>query len=344
MRVKKQDCWLAPSPVLIPPFLPYCGTDEVFDDTFHQSLEEVFVFDIFPATLSEFHALAQAETDEPGYRLAWDAAFPVLRDADGDGLISQAFNGPDPDDSNPDTDGDGLSDFYEYQNGYDATEADADCDGLTDYWEAFYNTDPNHSDSDYDGLTDGREVFHPNLRYPYENSVFTNANAPTCAGGNGLTGSYAGGWSMVYAFNGDTPLHFWVSADPNDADTDDDSLTDRAEQVYGYNPHAPSELDVLNLETTVSSSSGLDSYVGLGDSIDYAATVTNDLSDRYLRGTARERAAGGYGHQDPGDRSPEAAGFHHVGGDHCGCGCGHQRQHRHQHDAARRRQCGRRRG
>ncbi|MCB0135059.1 MAG: laminin G domain-containing protein, partial [Caldilineaceae bacterium] len=167
---------------------------------------------------------------------------------------------------------------------FDATQADADCDGLTDYWEAFYNTDPQNADSDHDGLTDGREVFHPNIRYPYENSVFSNATAPTCASEVGLTGSYAGGWSMVYAFNGDTALHFWVSADPNDPDSDDDSLTDRAEQVYGYNPHAPSELDVLNLETTVRTSSGLDSYVGLGDSIDYAATITNDLSDRYLRG------------------------------------------------------------
>ncbi|MEZ4705562.1 MAG: LamG-like jellyroll fold domain-containing protein [Caldilineaceae bacterium] len=281
VRVKKQDCWLV---VLAFYPVPFCGTDEVFDDTFHQSLEETFVFDVFPATLSDFHALAQDVDGEPGIRLAWDDAFPVLRDADGDGLVSKAFNGPDPDDSNPDTDGDGLSDFYEYQNGFDATDADGDCDGLTDYWEAFYNTDPNHSDSDYDGLTDGREVFHPNLRYPYENSVLTNTNAPTCAAENGLTGGYAGGWSTVYAFNGDTPLHFWVSSDPNDADSDDDGLTDRSEQVYGYNPHAPSELDVLALETEISTSRGVGPYVATGDSINYAATITNDLSDRYLRG------------------------------------------------------------
>ncbi|MCB0185774.1 MAG: LamG domain-containing protein, partial [Caldilineaceae bacterium] len=95
---------------------------------------------------------------------------------------------------------------------------------------------------------------------------------------------YAGGWSTVYAFDGDTPLHFWVSADPNDPDSDDDALTDKSEQVYGYNPHAPSELDVLALETKISTSRGAGAYVGLGDTIDYAATVTNDLSDRYLRG------------------------------------------------------------
>ncbi|MFZ1754297.1 MAG: LamG-like jellyroll fold domain-containing protein [Caldilineaceae bacterium] len=283
VRVKKQDCWLAP--VTLPPFfLPFCGTDEIFDDTFHQSLEDAFVYDIFPATLDDFHALTQNVAGEPGYRLAWDDAFPVLRDGDGDGLVSKTFNGPDPDDNNPDTDGDGLSDFYEYQNGFNPSAADGDCDGLTDYWEAFYNTDPNHGDSDYDGLLDGREVLHPNIRYPYENSVFSNTTVPTCATENGLTGNYAGGWGMVYAFNGNTPLHFWVSADPNDPDSDDDGLTDRAEAVYGYNPHAPSELDVLALETSVRTSSGLDSYVGLDGSIDYVATVTNDLSDRYLRG------------------------------------------------------------
>ncbi|MCB0086345.1 MAG: hypothetical protein KDE54_00400, partial [Caldilineaceae bacterium] len=282
VRVKKQDCWLT----FIPPvgFFPFCGTDEVFDSTFHQSLEETFVFDVFPATLDEFHTLVQDTAGEPGMRLAWDEAFPLLRDADGDGLVSKAFNGPDPDDGNPDTDADGLSDFYEYQNGFNATEADGDCDGLTDYWEAFYNTDPKNRDSDHDGLTDGREVLHPNVRYPYEKSVFSNATAPSCAGENGLTGNYAGGWSTVYAFNGDAPLHYWVSSDPNDADSDDDGLTDRSEQVYGYNPHAPSELDVLALETQISTSRGAGAYVGTGDTIDYAATVTNDLSDRYLRG------------------------------------------------------------
>ncbi|MCB0188803.1 MAG: hypothetical protein KDE31_31250, partial [Caldilineaceae bacterium] len=232
VRVKKQDCWLAPvpGPTLV---WPFCGTDEVFDDTFHQSLEETFVFDIFPATLDEFHALVADEAGQPGMRLAWDAAFPVLRDADGDGLISKHYNGPDPDDSNPDTDGDGLSDFYEYQNGYDATDADADCDGLTDYWEAFYHTDPHHGDSDHDGVPDSEEVFHRNIRYPYENSVFSNANVPACANDLGLTRGYDGGWDIVYAFDGNTPLHLQVSADPNDADTDDDGLDDKREKDSG---------------------------------------------------------------------------------------------------------------
>ncbi|MEZ4867006.1 MAG: LamG-like jellyroll fold domain-containing protein [Caldilineaceae bacterium] len=283
MKVKQQDCWLYIGPPLWVP-IPICQTEETFHDTFHQNLADFFIMDIFPASLNDFHTLAQDEPGQPGYRLAWDATFPVLRDADGDGLVSQAFNGPDPDDSNADTDGDGLSDFYEYQNGLDATAADGDCDGLTDYWELFYHTNPKLADSDHDGLPDGREFFHPNRQYPYENSVLSNTNAPACAAENGLTGPYAGGWSMVYAFNGDTPLRYWVSADPNNPDSDNDGLTDRSEQVYGYNPHAPSELDVLALETTVQPSSGLDAYVGLDGSIDYAATIINHLSDRYLRG------------------------------------------------------------
>jgi hypothetical protein len=158
--------------------------------------------DIFPATLSEFHALAAAD-DGIGYRLAWDETFPVLADADR--LVSKATGGVDPDDSNPDSDSDGLSDYYEYHNGLDSTEADGDFDGLTDYWEAFYGADPQHGDSDNDGLLDSLEVFHPNKRYPYENSVFSNSNAPVCATDLGLTGGYDGGGEIVYTFDGATP-------------------------------------------------------------------------------------------------------------------------------------------
>ncbi|MCB0116785.1 MAG: laminin G domain-containing protein, partial [Caldilineaceae bacterium] len=264
---------------------------EVFDHTFHKELDDVFIVDVFPATLDDFRALAQDVAGQPGVRLAWDETFPVLMDADGDGLVSGAFNGPDPDDRNPDTDGDGLSDFYEIQNGFDATEADSDCDGLTDYWEVFYNTDPKHSDADHDGLIDSREVFHPNLRYPYENSVFTNTTAPACAVDAGLTAAYDGGWEIVYAFDGNTPLSLRVSADPNDPDSDDDGLTDRQEEVYGYSPHAPSELDVLTLETSWTMQhpenmpylSTINTNGGYGN-FTYEATVTNDLTGRYLRG------------------------------------------------------------
>ncbi|MCA9240259.1 MAG: LamG domain-containing protein, partial [Planctomycetales bacterium] len=87
-----------------------------------------------------------------------------------------------------------------------------------------------------------------------------------------------------------TPLHFWTSADPNDPDSDDDGLTDRQEQVYGYNPHAPSELDVLALDTSWTSEHPqynpylrATSVAGYGY-FDYAATVTNDLNNKYLRG------------------------------------------------------------
>jgi hypothetical protein len=41
---------------------------------------------ILPATFDEFYALAA--TGDMSYRLAWDACFPTLADADGDQLKS----------------------------------------------------------------------------------------------------------------------------------------------------------------------------------------------------------------------------------------------------------------
>ncbi|MCB0121447.1 MAG: hypothetical protein KDE58_04345, partial [Caldilineaceae bacterium] len=283
VKVKQQDCWLYIGPPLFYP-IPICQTEETFHDTFHQSLADFFVIDVFPATLAEFHAVAPEVEGAPGMRLAWDTDFPVLRDADNDGLVSAAFNGPDPDDSTPDTDGDGLGDFYEVQHGFDATSADGDCDGLTDYWEAFYNTDPKLADTDQDGLPDSQERFHPNWRYPYENHSFTNRTAPACAADAGLVAGYAGGWGIVYAYAGNTPLQLRVSADPLAVDADGDGLTDRQEQVYGYSPHAPSELKVLTLESAIDTGRGLGPYVTSSDTIAYEATVTNELSGRYLRG------------------------------------------------------------
>ena len=47
------------------------------------------------------------------YSLSWDSRFQPQKDADGDGLLSLAHYGNDPDDRKWDTDGDGLSDQYE---------------------------------------------------------------------------------------------------------------------------------------------------------------------------------------------------------------------------------------
>ena len=114
--------------------------------------------------------------------------------------------------------------------------SDYDNDGLSDYWEAFYHTNPLLPDSDSDGLTDDKEFFHPNIvnAYGKDNSIWT------------------GGWTVVYDYNGATKLQTLVTADPNDADSDDDTILDRHEFIYGYNPNLPSVLNVLSLDAQVS--------------------------------------------------------------------------------------------
>lgn len=73
-------------------------------------MSDSFVFDIFPATFSEF--VAVKDRGNGGFALSWDPAFPVLKDADGDGLRSTAEGGNDPNDNAADSDGDSLRDFY----------------------------------------------------------------------------------------------------------------------------------------------------------------------------------------------------------------------------------------
>ncbi len=177
----------------------------------------------------------------------WDEILPVQQDADGDGLRSKEHGGPDPNDFNPDSDGDGLSDFWELQNGYDPLQADGDNDGLNDYWEVFYNTNARQADSDYDGLSDKEEI---------------------------------DGWEYVYAFDdNNNPLTTWVTSDPNDRDPDNDTLTDALEKAYGFHPRIASQLDFLSLESQVS-----DNLVAPGQTVQYTATIKNELRSRYAVG------------------------------------------------------------
>ena len=118
-------------------------------------------FDIFPATVSAFAATKPA--GDGGNAFNWDPAFPTLWDADGDGLISPAYNGNDPNDGKWDTDSDGLSDAFELElrmSGVNVTAilADADNDGLTDRKELQLRTNPANDDTDNDGLSDGAEA------------------------------------------------------------------------------------------------------------------------------------------------------------------------------------------
>ncbi len=274
--VKKQNCWLTVVGLLVT-----CWLSE-FDGTNHTDMEDRFIFDVLPASLDEFRTLVLAD-DGKGYRMAWDARFPTLADADGDGLRSLAVGGNDPNDNSPDMDADGLSDYFEMSSaGFDETQADGDCDGLTDYWELFYGTDPARADSDGDGLLDGEEVFHPNRLNPYENSVLSNSNPPVCATS---AAAYTGGWPIVYGYDsGGAPLSTWVSADPRDPDSDDDTLSDKQERIYAYNPNVASRLNVLSLDSTIETSSGQMPYVAPTGVVTYTAVVTNELTLPFARG------------------------------------------------------------
>ena len=195
-----------------------CDEDEEIKGSSHTKVGNVFVYDVLPANLTDFIDFMNRNAPQV--------------DLDGDGLR----RGSDPNDSTMfvwDTDQDGLSDFWEMsQIGFDPNDPDSDNDGLFDYWEAFYHTNPALKDTDGDGLWDGAEFFHSNTRNAYEadNTV------------------WSGGWDVAYDYAGTQPLQFRVSADPNDFDSDNDTIFDRVEQAYGYNPNLASTLSVLGLE------------------------------------------------------------------------------------------------
>jgi len=248
--VNAQECFVVPNPIIpyTPPLIPVCYLRDK-SDTLHVDVGQNLKFDIFPATLDGFYELT---SKDGGYALAWgqegDLTFPVLADADGDGLRSLAFGGNDPSDRTPDTDFDGLSDFFEVRHGFDPTDADMDDDGLSDYEEVRHETLPDRPDTDNDGLWDGQEV---------------------------------AGWDFTYDFDGDTPLVTHVTSDPLNPDTDGDGLLDKLEYVYGFNPRVPGPVDVLQISSTISDADGI---VKPGDTIAYTATIENELKLRYALG------------------------------------------------------------
>ncbi|MCP5096377.1 MAG: hypothetical protein GY943_12565, partial [Chloroflexi bacterium] len=176
-KIPAMECW---------GFVTQYCYQRVFRDAIHYDLTGQFLFDVFPANFTEFVTMIHA--GDGGYRMAWDGTnFPVLWDADGDGLVSQVMGGADPNDSMPDSDLDGLPDFYEYEHGTDMLNSDSDSDGLSDYWESVYVTHPYLADSDGDGLLDGEELFHPDSLFPYENNSNFSGNT-----------NWSGGWEIVY--------------------------------------------------------------------------------------------------------------------------------------------------
>ena len=97
-----------------------------------------------------------------------------------------------------------------------------------------------------------------------------------------------GGWELVYTFNGATPLKTWVNAGALDYDTDQDTIEDQREKVYGYNPQAASTLNVLAIHSEVEAVAGNVTfprpYATLNSQIQYTAVISNELNNRVARG------------------------------------------------------------
>ncbi|MCE7989828.1 MAG: hypothetical protein DYG89_52445, partial [Caldilinea sp. CFX5] len=214
------ECWMMPLPFIpfVPP-IPVCYTRDLAGT--NSTKMDNIKFDIFPATLDGF--MTVVSNGDGGLRLNWDSAFPSLKDADGDGLLSSVYRGLDPNDNNTDADNDGLSDTYELEHrvggfAMSPVSCDSDLDGLTDEQEMQLNSDPGVADSDNDGLLDGQEVWHRVY------TVATVNNQTTCT----ATANWSGGWDV--RINATSPFVVHVSSDPLVADSDSDGLSDLAEK------------------------------------------------------------------------------------------------------------------
>ncbi|MBX3001942.1 MAG: hypothetical protein KF893_25685, partial [Caldilineaceae bacterium] len=219
-----QECWTIPAPGFPITPIPICF---IRSDKGVNHIDLQLTYDIFPATLDAFYTPAAVGG---GVSLAWgqegEVSFPAMRDFDGDGLLSPAVGGNDPDDRSWDTDGDGLSDLFETQKGTLPGAADSDQDGLSDRMEQLIGTDPLRRDSDGDGLLDGEEVFHQDVN-----------------------GNRAGGWEFVYDIVDGVAQSTWVTSDPLSGNTDRDTFSDYQERLYGLNPRAISDPTILKLKS-----------------------------------------------------------------------------------------------
>lgn len=213
-------------------FLTYCDERDLKD---HNSTEiKDLVLDVLPANLDDFMELrevapVQAEPADQSFALAWDAKFPALADADGDGLLNA---GLDPDDSQYDTDNDGLSDMFELEQqqkgkAYNPTICDTDGDDLTDYQEALLGTDPAKSDTDGDGLMD-----------------YVEARTPPIPPGLCVSGiEFTGGWNITVPSEGGGSRVFRVYSNPLAPDSDSDSVSDANEKLYAENANPALRID-----------------------------------------------------------------------------------------------------
>ncbi|MCW1911966.1 hypothetical protein OJ996_00165 [Luteolibacter sp. GHJ8] len=153
-----------------------------------------------------------ADTDNDGMPDVWESNFGLNPNDNGS---VNPDNGP-----SGDPDGDGRTNIQEYNSGNNSTNPnnpDTDSDGLEDGAEFTAGTNPNNTDSDNDLLPDGWEVAN-NLN-PLDDGT-TNIN-------NGPDGDPDSDGLVNI-------LEFEFGADPNDGDTDDDTLSDGVESKTGF--------------------------------------------------------------------------------------------------------------
>lgn len=253
--IPAQECWS-----ILFEAVCYIRTEKA---TQHYDMGSDLKYDVLPATLDGFYSLV---AKGGGYALAWgqsgEMTFPMLLDADGDGLAAAT----DPNDSRWDADGDTLRDGYEVSIGSNPSLPDSDGDGLADADEVRLGTNPALPDSDGDGLRDGDEV---------------------------------AGWPFVVAVKADgSVFKTLVRSDPLDVDEDGDGLTDFQEKTYGFNPQVPSEANVLTLKSEISEITASSAYtptdnlVAPGATLHYTATVKNQLDNRYAEGLLSTESPG----------------------------------------------------
>ncbi|MFN7963843.1 MAG: FG-GAP-like repeat-containing protein [Thermoanaerobaculia bacterium] len=112
-----------------------------------------------------------------------------------------------------DFDGDGLTNLQEFLRGTDLFAADSDADGASDGAEVALGSSPLLPDTDRDGLADGAE---PNPGGDFDGDQIINVLDPD-ADNDGLPDG----------------LEVRLRLDPQDADTDNDFVTDQAEDSDG---------------------------------------------------------------------------------------------------------------
>ncbi len=208
---------------------------EYIKGSMHINFGSELVFDVLPDTIEAF-----MDVEEWGNGL-----FPVQKDWDNDGLLSEEQGGPDPDDRAVDADNDGLADLVEIANGTDPLNADSDGDGMSDAQEIIWGTDPNNVDTDGDQVYDYIEAIE--------------------------------GW-LVPSGDGTALMRVW--SNPFLADSDGDGLDDRQELLYSFHPGVPTDPSVISnfvqIEKLAVSETAIEPLMLLQFEEDYPATTFSD--------------------------------------------------------------------